>query len=52
MRLSDLHSDPYLSPLMRINPKFTVESYTGNLPYKNSSDRDRTAQCLRKAGLQ
>jgi Tfp pilus assembly protein PilF len=38
--------------VLRINPKFTVESYTRNLPYKNPSDRDRTAQGLRKAGLQ
>jgi len=36
---------------LRINPKFTVESFTRNLPYKNPSDRDRTAQGLRKAGL-
>ena len=50
-RLSDLHSDPYLSPLMRINPKFTVESYTRILPYKYQSDKDRTIQGLRKAGL-
>jgi len=38
--------------VLRINPKFTVESFTRNLPYKNPSDRDRTAQGLRKAGLQ
>ena len=37
--------------VLRINPKFTVESYTRNLPYKNPSDRDRTTQGLRKAGL-
>jgi len=37
--------------VLRINPKFTVESFTGNLPYKNPSDRDRTARGLRKAGL-
>ena len=37
--------------ILRINPKFTVDSFTGNLPYKNPSDRDRTAQGLRKAGL-
>ena len=40
------------SEVLRINPKFTVESFTKNLPYKNPSDRDRTAQGLRKAGLQ
>jgi tetratricopeptide (TPR) repeat protein len=37
--------------ILRINPKFTVESYTKILPYRNPSDRDRTAQGLRKAGL-
>jgi len=37
--------------VLRINPKFSVESFTGNTPYKNTSDRDRIAQGLRKAGL-
>ncbi|MDD5763367.1 MAG: adenylate/guanylate cyclase domain-containing protein, partial [bacterium] len=37
--------------VLRINPKFTVESFTRALPYKNPSDRDRTAEGLRKAGL-
>ena len=37
--------------VLRINPKFSVESFTKNLPYKNPSDRDRTIQGLRKAGL-
>jgi len=38
--------------VLRINPKFTVESFMRNIPYKNPSDRERTAQGLRKAGLQ
>ena len=38
--------------VLRINPKFTVDSFMGNTPYKNPADRDRTAQGLRKAGLQ
>ena len=38
--------------ILRINPKFTVESFTRILPYKNPSDRNRSAQGLRKAGLQ
>jgi adenylate cyclase len=37
--------------ILRINPKFTVDSYTRILPYKNPSDKDRTIQGLRKAGL-
>jgi adenylate cyclase len=37
--------------VLRINPKFTVESYTKILPYKNPADRERTAQALRNAGL-
>lgn len=37
--------------VLRINPKFNVESYMRNIPYKNASDRDRVAQGLRKAGL-
>jgi len=38
--------------ILRINPKFTVESFMTNTPYKNPSDRDRVIQGLRKAGLQ
>ena len=38
--------------VLRINPKFAVESYMRNIPYKNPSDRDRVVQGLRKAGLQ
>ena len=37
--------------VLRINPKFTVESYMRNIPYKNPYDRDRVVQGLRKAGL-
>ncbi|HQT98359.1 MAG TPA: adenylate/guanylate cyclase domain-containing protein [Thermodesulfobacteriota bacterium] len=37
--------------VLRINPKFTVESYTRILPYKYQSNKDRTIQGLRKAGL-
>jgi tetratricopeptide (TPR) repeat protein len=39
------------SEVLRINPKFTVESFMRNIPYKNPSDRDRVVQGLRKAGL-
>jgi tetratricopeptide (TPR) repeat protein len=37
--------------VLRINPKFAVESYMRNIPYKNPSDRDRVVQGLHKAGL-
>ncbi len=37
--------------VLRINPKFTVESYSKILPYKNQSDKDRTVKGLRRAGL-
>jgi adenylate cyclase len=37
--------------VLRINPKFTVESYTRVLPYKYQSNKDLTIQGLRKAGL-
>ena len=37
--------------VLRINPKFTVESFMRKTPYKNPSDRDRVSQGLRKAGL-
>jgi len=37
--------------VLRINPKFTVESFMKKTPYKNPSDRDRVVQGLRKAGL-
>jgi adenylate cyclase len=40
------------SEVIRINPKFSVEAFTRNLPYKNPSDRDRVVQGLRKAALQ
>jgi TolB-like protein/cytochrome c-type biogenesis protein CcmH/NrfG len=39
------------SEVLRINPKFTVESYTRILPYKYQSNKDLTIQGLRKAGL-
>jgi adenylate cyclase len=39
------------SEVLRINPKFTVESFMRNIPYKNPSDRVRVVQGLRKAGL-
>jgi len=39
------------SEVLRISPKFNLESVTGNVPYKNPSDRERVRQGLHKAGL-
>jgi adenylate cyclase len=37
--------------VLRINPKFFLESYAKTLPYKNKADIDRYIAALRKAGL-
>ena len=37
--------------VLRINPKFCLESYAKTLPYKNKADTDRLIDALRKAGL-
>jgi len=37
--------------VLRINPKFSVESYAKALPYKNEADIEREVTALRKAGL-
>ncbi len=37
--------------VLRINPKFTLESYARTLPYKNKADIERYVTALRKAGL-
>jgi tetratricopeptide (TPR) repeat protein len=37
--------------ILRLNPKFAVDSFMRSIPYKNQSDRDRMIQGLRKAGL-
>lgn len=37
--------------VLRINPKFSVESYAKKLTYKNEVDIKRVAAALRKAGL-
>jgi adenylate cyclase len=36
---------------LRINPKFSLESYAMTQPYKNNADLDRYVAALRKAGL-
>ena len=37
--------------VLRINPKFTIESYAKTIPYKNKTDVERELAALRKAGL-
>jgi adenylate cyclase len=37
--------------LLRINPKFSAESFATRLPQKNQKDKDRIVEALRKAGL-
>jgi len=37
--------------VLRINPKFSIESYTKTLPYKNKADIERYVAALRKTGL-
>ena len=37
--------------ILRINPKFSLESYAKTLPYKNQAQLDRYVEALRKAGL-
>jgi adenylate cyclase len=37
--------------VLRINPKFSLESYVKRLPYKNKADIERYVAALRKAGL-
>jgi adenylate cyclase len=37
--------------VLRINPKFSVDSYAKILPYKDQSQSDKIVNALRKAGL-
>ena len=37
--------------VLRINPKFSLESYAKRLPFKNKADIERYVAALRKAGL-
>jgi TolB-like protein len=37
--------------VLRINPKFTIESYSKTIPYRNKADVERELAALRKAGL-
>ncbi len=37
--------------VLRVNPKFTLDSLGKMLPYKDQSEIDKVAHALRKAGL-
>jgi TolB-like protein/Flp pilus assembly protein TadD len=37
--------------ILKINPKFSLESYAKRLNFKNQADSDRAIEALRKAGL-
>ena len=37
--------------VLRMNPKFSVDSWAKNLPYKDQSESDKVVNALRKAGL-
>jgi len=37
--------------VLRINPKFSVDSWAKENPYKDQSQKDKMVNALRKAGL-
>jgi hypothetical protein len=37
--------------VLRMNPKFSVDSWAKNLPYRDQSQNEKIANALRKAGL-
>ena len=37
--------------VLRINPKFSLDSFAKTLPYKDQSEKDKIINALRKAGL-
>jgi len=37
--------------VLRINPRFSVDSFAKARPYKDQSEADKVANALRKAGL-
>ncbi len=37
--------------VLRINPRFSIESYAKRLPFKNKADIELNVAALRKAGL-
>ena len=47
----DTDSSAEAREILRINPKFNIESYAKTLPYKDKEDVEREMAALRKAGL-
>jgi adenylate cyclase len=47
----DVEATAESKEVLRINPKFSVDSYAKTLPYKNEADIEREVAALRKAGL-
>src|SRR5512136_1015938 len=47
----DVEATASANEVLRINPKFTIESYSKTIPYKNKADAEREVAALRKAGL-
>jgi hypothetical protein len=37
--------------VLRMNPKFSLDSYAKTIPYRDQSQKDRIRNALRKAGL-
>jgi adenylate cyclase len=47
----DAEANAAVNEVLRINPKFTIESYAKRLRYKNKADIEREVAALKKAGL-
>lgn len=47
----DSEADASAREILRINPKFTIESHARTLPYKHGPDVERELAALRNAGL-
>ena len=47
----DVEAGAEAKEVIRINPKFSVESHAKILPYKNKADIEREVEAFRKAGL-
>ena len=47
----DAEATAAVKEVLRINPKFSIESHAKTLPYKNKADIEREVAALQKAGL-